>query len=59
MDTKQYRLDTTAFYGKLLRHCPSMGGQSEGVKFDNLYQETTLYYAALFKSERPQAIWES
>ncbi len=58
-DTAKYRSDTVRIFGKLLKHCPTMGGPEENARFAGQYENTTSFYQAVFKSPRPREVWEA
>jgi hypothetical protein len=55
---KKYREDCTPVFGRILIHCPSLGGPSEDAKYEGIYDQTVQYYHSLFNNERPKEIWE-
>lgn len=44
---------------KILHHNPTEGGNSEQVKFEDIYKMTLNFYRNVFEQEPPSDIWES
>jgi hypothetical protein len=45
-------------FGNLFKHGPSLGGKEEGVKYNDMYDQTLIYYKALFGTDAPPQFWE-
>lgn len=43
--------------GKQIHHGPTKGGESEKLKFDNLYESTKSFYLEIFGIKPPENIW--
>ena len=56
--TKQYRKNAFDVFKRLFKHLPALGGQEDGEKFNNIYDETLDYYKAAFGQTPKPHIWE-
>eukprot|EP00347_Sterkiella_histriomuscorum_P019733 403340498 len=56
--TSKYRYDCLSVLGRFMKHLPAMGGQEDGDKFNNIYDETLDFYTALFGKKPNPQIWE-
>eukprot|EP00347_Sterkiella_histriomuscorum_P000096 403377199 len=57
--TKQYREDCFQVFGRLLKHCPTMGTQQDLKRFDDQYTQTLQYYKDFFEIQPDPLVWET
>lgn len=57
--TQHYRATCQTLLEKEFKHTPSLGGSSEGKKYEGVYEDTLSFYKAIFLSDPPQDVWET
>lgn len=59
-DTEHYRECSLLITDRVLSHMPTLGGNKEGLKWDDYYGNTLTFYRAVFRGVDPPAqLWET